>query len=80
MSFCIAMIEVYSVPCAPETKATTGPARTPRITATGIESAESGPAATLIAPYAVVPGVAVAEPTVNAPDLLSARGARRRTR
>ena len=65
MSFCIAMIDVYSVPWLPETNATIGPGCAPRITATGIESAESVPAGTAIAPYAVVPGAAVAEPTVN---------------
>src|SRR4051812_35702588 len=66
MRRCIATIDVYSVPWAPETKATIGPGRRPRITATGIEVPESLPAATTIAPYAVTPGAALADPTVNA--------------
>ena len=41
---------VYSVPCAPETIATTGPGLDPLMTATRIESAESEPAGTEITP------------------------------
>ena len=63
MSCCMATIDVYSVPCAPETKATVGPGFTPRTTATPIVNAESLPAGIAIVPYAVFPGAAVAEPT-----------------
>ena len=36
MSFCIAMIDVYSVPWLPDTNATVGPGFAPRMTATAI--------------------------------------------
>src|SRR6185369_10150236 len=59
------MIDAYSVPCAPETMASTGPGRAPCTTATGIDSAASLPAGTSIAPKAVCPRLAFAVPTVN---------------
>jgi len=48
ISRCIAMMVVYSVPCWPAMKATTGPGRTPWITATEIDIPESEPAGTTI--------------------------------
>ncbi len=60
-----AMIDAYSVPCAPETMASTGPGLAPCTTATGIDSAASLPAGTSIAPNAVCPRDALAVPTVN---------------
>src|ERR1051326_1739188 len=68
MSRCIAIMELYSVPWLPETNATVGPGRTPRMTATGMSSAESDPAGTAITPVAVVPRCADAVPTVRADD------------
>jgi hypothetical protein len=75
----MATIDVYSVPCAPETKATVGPGFTPRTTATPIVSAESLPAGIAIVPYAVFPGAAVAEPTVNAVVCCAKTGATEKT-
>src|SRR5437868_1209973 len=65
MRRCIATIELYSVPWLPATNATTGPGRVPWMTATGMSSAESTPAGTLISPVAVVPRLAAAVPTVK---------------
>ena len=65
MSRSTAMIEAYSVPCAPETIARTGPGLAPCTTETGILSAASVPAGTSIAPNAFCPRAAVAVPTVN---------------
>src|SRR5262249_43256031 len=59
------MMEAYSVPCAPETSARTGPGFAPRTTATGIEVAASTPAGTSRKPVAFCPGAAVALPTVK---------------
>ena len=64
-SFSSAMIEAYSVPCAPASRASTGPGLAPLTTITGIDSAASLPAATSMAPTAICPGAAVAVPTVN---------------
>jgi hypothetical protein len=58
-----AMIDAYSVPCAPETMASTGPGFAPLTTATGIDSAASDPAGTSIAPRAACPRGADAVPT-----------------
>src|SRR5438094_418481 len=66
ITFSSAMIDAYSVPCAPETSASTGPGFAPFATTTGILSAASTPAGTSIVPYAFCPGAAVALPTVNA--------------
>jgi len=65
ISFSSAMMDAYSVPCEPETSASTGPGFAPRNTATGIEAVASGPAGTSIVPNAFCPGPAVAVPTVN---------------
>src|SRR5262249_54792222 len=54
----------YSVPCAPDTTASTGPGRLPCTTTTPIEYPESTPAGTTMAPYAFSPRRAVAVPTV----------------
>src|SRR5580765_6402322 len=59
------MIDVYSVPCAPETSASTGPGLAPRTTTTGIDVAASAPAGTSRVPVAYWPGPAVAVPTVK---------------
>src|SRR4051812_21693165 len=58
-----AMIDAYSVPCAPETIASTGPGRAPLKTATGIDSAASDPAGTSMVPRAICPRGAAAVPT-----------------
>src|SRR4051812_50107496 len=63
MTFSRAMMEAYSVPCAPETSASTGPGLLPRTTTTGIEVAASTPAAISRVPVAFCPGAAVAVPT-----------------
>ena len=65
MSFSSAMIEVYSVPCAPATSASTGPGFAPFTTATGMLRAASTPAGTSMEPVAFCPRVAVAVPTVK---------------
>ncbi|MFI5310145.1 MAG: hypothetical protein ACHQQ3_02835 [Gemmatimonadales bacterium] len=65
MSLVIATIEVYSVPCDPATKATTGPGLEPFTTATRIDVAESLPAGTAMTPYARSPLEAEALPTVT---------------
>src|SRR5579864_3612849 len=59
------MIDAYSVPCAPETSASTGPGLAPWKTTTGIEAAASTPAGTSRVPVAFCPGAAVAVPTVK---------------
>src|SRR5208282_5520608 len=56
-------IEEYSVPCAPETNASTGPGRTPFTTTTGILVPASTPAGTSRYPVAFCPGAAEAVPT-----------------
>ena len=53
ISFSSAMIDAYSVPCAPARSASTGPALAPCATATGIDIAASLPAGTSMAPVAV---------------------------
>ena len=60
-----AMIDAYSVPCAPAMSASTGPGRAPFTTTTGIERAASTPAGTSMVPAAVCPGAALAVPTAN---------------
>src|SRR6476646_4114673 len=59
------MIDAYSVPCAPETNASTGPGLAPRTTTTGIDVAASTPAGTSRVPVAFCPAEAVAVPTVK---------------
>src|SRR6476661_8956964 len=58
-----ATTDAYSVPCAPDTSARTGPGFVPRITATSIRVAASTPAGTSMAPYTRLPATAVAVPT-----------------
>ena len=65
ISFSSAMIEAYSVPCAPASSASTGPALAPCATAIGIDSAASLPAGTSIAPVAVCPRDALTLPAVK---------------
>src|SRR5439155_26204101 len=65
MSSSTARIEAYSVPCAPDTTASTGPGRAPLITATPMSVAASDPAGTLRTPRAFWPRDAVAVPDVN---------------
>src|SRR5207237_8162586 len=62
MSFSIAMMEVYSVPWAPETRARTGPRFSPLMTMTGIFVAASTPAGTSKYPVDFCPGAAEAVP------------------
>src|SRR6266568_4312125 len=61
----MAMIEAYSVPCAPETSASVGPGFVPRTTTTGICVPGSLPAGTLRYPVTFSPGFADAVPTVK---------------
>src|SRR6185436_18655415 len=72
-----ATIEAYSVPCAPETTASTGPGFAPLTTATGIARAASAPAGTSIAPRPTVPRAAAAVPTRNGSWATSAAARRR---
>ena len=65
INFSSAMIEVYSVPCAPARSASTGPGFAPWKTATGMLRAASLPAGTSIVPVAFWPRAAVALPTVK---------------
>src|SRR5580765_1236272 len=65
ITFSSAIMEAYSVPCAPETSASTGPGLAPRTTTTGMEVAASTPAGTSRMPVAFWPGAAVAVPTVK---------------
>ncbi len=65
ISFSSAMIDAYSVPWAPASSASTGPALAPCATAIGIDVAASLPAGTSIAPVAVMPRDAFTLPTVN---------------
>ena len=60
-----AIIEAYSVPCAPVTNASTGPGFAPCTTTTGILVAASTPAGTSMKPVAFCPGAALAVPTVK---------------
>src|SRR3982074_3615835 len=60
-----AMMEAYSVPWAPETRASVGPGLLPQMTTTGICVAASDPAGTSIVPVAFWPDSAVAVPTVK---------------
>src|SRR5579863_6497698 len=60
-----AMMDVYSVPCAPLTSAKTGPGFEPRMTATGMRVPASDPAGTSMDPLTFSPGAADAVPTVN---------------
>src|SRR6266511_2458816 len=63
MSFVTATIDAYSVPCAPETSARTGPGFVPRTTATAMDVPGSTPAGTSIVPKTFFPATAVAVPT-----------------
>ena len=65
ISFSSAMMDAYSVPCAPATRARVGPDFEPRITATGIFVPASLPAETSMNPVTVYPVTAVAVPTVS---------------
>src|SRR5216683_6296933 len=65
ISFSIAMMETYSVPCAPETSARTLPGLAPFTTTTGMLVAASTPAGTSRVPVDFSPGAAEAVPTVN---------------
>src|SRR6266478_8038560 len=65
MSFSMAMMEVYSVPCAPETSARTLPGLAPFTTTTGMLVAASAPAGTSRVPVDFSPGAADDVPTVN---------------
>jgi len=60
-----AMMEAYSVPCAPETRARSAPGFAPRTITTGICVPASTPAGTSMKPVAFWPRSAVAVPTVN---------------
>src|SRR4029077_5647063 len=65
MSFSMAMMETYSVPWAPETRARTLPGLAPLTTTTGMLGAASTPAGTSRVPEDFSPGAAEAVPTVN---------------
>src|SRR3954469_9207768 len=65
ISCCTATMEAYSVPCAPDTIASTGPDFAPCTMATGMSYPASEPAGTFSTPYAFCPRCAVAVPTVN---------------
>ena len=65
MSRSTAMIDAYSVPCAPETMVRTGPGFAPRKITTGICVAASTPAGTSMKPMDFWPGMATAVPTVK---------------
>src|SRR5258708_22078114 len=65
MSFSMAMIDTYSVPCAPETRARTLPGLAPFTTTTGMLVAASTPAGTSRVPEDFSPSAAEAVPTVN---------------
>src|SRR5437773_3964198 len=65
MSFSTAMIDAYSVPCAPDTIASAGPGLAPLITTTPMSVAGSDPAGTFSTPYAFCPRAAEAVPTEN---------------
>src|SRR5438067_8502289 len=67
INFSSAMIEVYSVPCAPATSASTGPGFAPWKTATGMLRPASTPGGTSMVPVALCPRAAVAVPTVKVP-------------
>ncbi len=67
-SFCSAMIDAYSVPCAPAISASVGPGFAPFTMMTGIPIAASTPAGTWMYPVAFWPGAAVAVPTVTVAD------------
>src|SRR6266853_2007982 len=66
MSFSMAMIETYSVPCAPETSARTLPGLAPLTMTTGMLVAASTPAGTPRVPVDFSPGAAEAVPTRKA--------------
>src|SRR5882757_9105328 len=65
INFSMAMMETYSVPCAPETSARTLPGLAPLTTTTGMLVAASTPAGTSSVPVDFWPGAAEAVPTVN---------------
>src|SRR6266478_6568906 len=65
MSFSMAMMETYSVPCAPEMSASTLPGLAPLTITTGMLVAASTPAGTSRVPEDFSPGGAEAVPTVN---------------
>src|SRR5215831_16161959 len=64
-SLCIARIDAYSVPCAPQIRESTGPGRAPWIKMTGRFVAASAPVGTVRKPSARWPGRAVAVPKVT---------------
>src|SRR5689334_1814252 len=63
MTFSSAIIEAYSVPCAPETSARVGPGLAPLMTTTGMFVPGSIPAGTWRKPVLFSPETAVAVPT-----------------
>src|SRR6266436_3518775 len=65
ISFSMAMMETYSVPCAPETSARTLPGLAPFTTMMGMLVAASAPAGTSRVPVDFSPGAAEAVPTEN---------------
>src|SRR5712692_4937905 len=65
MSFSMAMMETYSVPWAPETRARILPGLAPFTTTTGMLVAASTPAGTSRVPVDFSPGAAEAVPTVK---------------
>src|SRR6266478_1193163 len=65
MSFSMAMMETYSVPWAPETRARTLPGLAPFTTTTGMLVAASTPTGTSRVPEDFSPGAAEAVPTVK---------------
>src|SRR3979411_373277 len=66
ITFSSAMMDAYSVPCAPATRARVGPGFGPRITATGIFVPTSLHADTSMNPVTACPVTAIAVPTVSA--------------
>src|SRR5690242_14270038 len=75
-NFCKAMIDAYSVPCDPETKARVGPGLAPFTTITAMLVAGSTPAGTGMNPVAFCPACVAAVPTVMSaarPDRPAAR-------
>ncbi len=65
MSRSTATIDAYSVPCEPDTTASTGPGFAPCATTTAMLSAGSAAAGTSMAPEAFSPRAAFAVPTVK---------------
>src|SRR5262249_19893518 len=64
-----ARMDVYSEPCVPATRASTGPGAAPLATVTGIRVPGSTPSETSIQPDASWPEVAITLPTVRVVDI-----------